>query len=174
MTGSSTLELGVSLNCSPAAGVEGTNVTIQSFSQKRASRDCPVRSVGFSVLTMTLPENTSPDCVKLFKGGGVDFLDDGVEEEMEVLESFKASINEVGGSYGEKIVYICLERVEELSGGFRRDWWNFVSTPGNFQDILVVEQRFSERGRGVKRRHVWRLEGGKRVKESIRYFTSSI
>ena len=125
MTGSSTLELGVSLNCSPAAGVEGTNVTIQSFSQKRASRDRPVRSVGFSVLTMTFPENTSPDCVKLFKGGGVDFLDDGVEEEMEVLESFKASINEVGGSYGEKSFTFAL-----------REWRSSVEAFGEIGGIL--------------------------------------
>ena len=104
MTRSSTLELRVGLNCRPAAGINGSNVTIQGFGEKRTSRYCPIRSVRFSVLSMSFPKNTSPNRVKFFKGGGVDFSDDNVEKKMEVLESFKASINEMGGSYGVEIV----------------------------------------------------------------------
>ena len=74
---------------------------------------------------MSFPENTSPNSVQFLKGGGVDIIDDDVEEEAKVLEALEPSVDEVESSDGKKSFTSAL-----------REWSSSVAWTGETGGIL--------------------------------------
>ena len=88
---------------------------------------------------MTLMKDAGPDSVKLFQRCKIDLIDDGVEEEVEMLKTFKASIDEVRRGDGEKIIDFRLERVQEVRGVSGGDCRDFCAISSNLKDVFIVE-----------------------------------
>ena len=108
---------------------------------------------------MSFPENTGPNSVQFLKGGGVDLLDDDVEEKAKVLEVREPSVDEVGSSDGKEVIYISFEGVEQFCCLDRGDRWDSRSTPCNF-NVFAVQESILEGVGGLHRGHVRSLEGG--------------
>ena len=68
---------------------------------------------------MTLEQDASPYRVQLFQRRKIHFFYDDVEEEVEMLKTVIASVDEVVRSNGVDVINVSLESMEDFCGMFR-------------------------------------------------------
>ena len=110
------LVLSVGLAAVPALVVEIMEVEVDRFRKKRASADCPIRSVACFLFTMPLVMDDAKCQVELLKCCMVDIRNDTIDEIVEVSETLGPGVEIVKSRDAVNIGHIFLHSVKQRIG----------------------------------------------------------